>query len=575
MRSRRGAFARLLAVALGVMVCLSVVPGLALAANDSTDISLGVFFTSDNDVTDTVYASYDGRTFYAIDTAYQDANTGSAADNRYSGNHWTHKNPGIVYHNGYFWMVSNEQGGNGVMTLAISYSKDLQHWTHPDTGAMFTADSTKGVTVDQAPTVNGQPYQNFDVVAAKLAETSDGLYLTFAAGYYGDYHGQHAQDQMQVYTCKITQLSAQDGTSAGDGYLWPNNLVFKAETAKRVTLDGGTNYIDSNFYSEGGSTYLLAKKDGLIEQIYRSNTPNDPNSWQLVNGRASYGYEGVSINKANGTYYLYGDGVLPTKPLGIRMVTSSSITRGDEWSDSSSTSSERLSAPTFYAADGTTQMSARHGDVITLTAGTSEWRIAKALLDQNPEAVHRSFSDVSRGDWFFEAVRYVTDRGIMNGYSGGTSFGPNDSLPREQAATVMYNYLGNGATAARCTLSDVLAGQWYTQSVDWAVANGVMNGYSGGTRFGVGDTLTREQIAAVIANAAHADVASESTSRLDAMPDASSVDGWARQSVAWALNHGVISGVERNRQRYVSPKTAVTRAQMAAIMMNAIEHDLL
>lgn len=187
-------FAKAFALVAGILVCLGIAPRGALAANESTDISLGVFYTSEEDVTDTVYASYDGRRFYAIDTAYRDGTPTSDRDNIYSGNHWTHKDPGIVYHGGYFWMVSNENRWDGKQHPVLSYSKDLQHWTHPESGGLFTSGSTIGVSVDQLPTVNGQPYQNFDVVAPKLAETSDGLYLTFCAGYYGDFHGQPMQD---------------------------------------------------------------------------------------------------------------------------------------------------------------------------------------------------------------------------------------------------------------------------------------------------------------------------------------------------------------------------------------------
>lgn len=188
----------------------------------------------------------------------------------------------------------------------------------------------------------------------------------------------------------------------------------------------------------------------------------------------------------------------------------------------------------------------------------------------------RTFSDVIRGSWYWSSVRQVTDRAIMNGYGDGR-FGPDDSLVREQAACILYNYLGHGAIAEPCTQRDVKQGadSWYADGVNWALANGYMSGYSPET-FGVGDALTREQMACIIANAAHADRTDADTARLDALPDAGSVSDWARSSVAWALDNGVINGVSQaDGSRLVDPQGNVTRGQMAAIMANALEAGLL
>lgn len=225
-----------------------------------------------------------------------------------------------------------------------------------------------------------------------------------------------------------------------------------------------------------------------------------------------------------------------------------------------------ITSPSDYSQHLSNDDQLRQVGIADATGIAEAYHLTKASTDG-------LYRDVYRTDWFWSAVNYATEHGIMSGYGNGY-FGPNSNLAREQAAAVMYNYLAKGATAARCSQTDVLAGQWYTTAVDWAVANGVMNGYGGQSTFGVGDPLTREQIAVVVANAVHANVAAESTVALDAMPDASSVDGWARQSVAWALNHGIISGVERNGTRYVDPQSAVTRAQVAAIMANLAQADL-
>lgn len=414
-----------------LLVTVMSVPRGALAANEGRDILLGAFFTSEEDVTDTVYASYDGETFYAIATPYRDNTPQSASENAYAVGHYTHKCPGICYYNGYYWMISNWNKNDGKFHPMLSYSKDLVRWTHPEGGTIPTA-CWDGIALDVQPDNKSGA---FDVVAPKMHVASDGnLYITFCAG---DYRDNGSLDKMQVYTCKVTQLSATDGTSSGgDGYLWPN-ITFKTETAKKVTASAvnnaaDQNIIDSNLYAEDGYTYLLLKRDGLTEEIYRSQTPNDPASWQLVNAKASYGYEGVSIAKANGTYYLCGDGVRGTKDLGIRVVTSNSITRTDEWSDAKSTADEKLHAPRFVAENGSS-MSARHGDVITLKAGTAEWKLVKSLLDEravptSAVAMYRLYNPNS-GEHFYTASKAERDSVVAAGwkYEGIGWYAPKTS----------------------------------------------------------------------------------------------------------------------------------------------------
>lgn len=184
-----------------------------------------------------------------------------------------------------------------------------------------------------------------------------------------------------------------------------------------------------------------------------------------------------------------------------------------------------------------------------------------------------AFSDVTPSAWYYESVSRAFDAGIMNGYAGTDSFGPNDPLTREQAATVMWNALGNGdLSAPAAPLSDVVQGQWYAPYVNWAYENELMSGYGGMTLFGVGGPLTREQFATVLANAAGASTGSASTSILGQYRDGASVSGWARQTMAWAVDRGILSGVAMpDGTRELQPTRTVTRAEMATMVMNAID----
>lgn len=182
-----------------------------------------------------------------------------------------------------------------------------------------------------------------------------------------------------------------------------------------------------------------------------------------------------------------------------------------------------------------------------------------------------NFKDVHSSDWCYNSVGYVAERGIMTGYADGSGrFGAGDSVAREQAAQLLYNYFGNGESASSAPQTDVLQGEWYTTAVNWAVDAGVMDGYSS-TIFGVGDNLSRAQAACMFAKIAKADTSSADPTKFNTMKDADEVGDWARDAFAWALNEGVMGGaINSDGTRSLRPDDNVSRAQMAEMMANAI-----
>ena len=197
-------------------------------------------------------------------------------------------------------------------------------------------------------------------------------------------------------------------------------------------------------------------------------------------------------------------------------------------------------------------------------------------VDPDYPALDRPFPDVASGTWYYEAVCKAGELGIMNGYADTGLFGPDDPLAREQAAGVLYNYLGqDDKTSPVAAHTDVAQGQWYSDAVNWAVEKGIMGGYANTSLFGIGDLLTREQFAAVIANACGADVAAVDRSVLNQYPDGDEYSAWAADALAWAVDVGVINGVQlRDGTLELRATETMTRAQMAAMMVNAIEQGV-
>lgn len=194
----------------------------------------------------------------------------------------------------------------------------------------------------------------------------------------------------------------------------------------------------------------------------------------------------------------------------------------------------------------------------------------------DPEKPAPAFPDVTEDAWYFEAVTRAAELGVMNGYSGSDRFGPLDWLTREQAAAVMFNYLGDNDLAAPPAPQKDVLNDWYTDAVNWAVAEGVMGGYAGTDLFGIGQTLTREEFCAVIANAAGADLEAADTSVLGRFADGAAVSAWARPAVAWAVEAGIMNGVELdNGSRALQATRGLVRAEMAAMTVSAIDAGVL
>ena len=106
------------------------------------------------------------------------------------------------------------------------------------------------------------------------------------------------------------------------------------------------------------------------------------------------------------------------------------------------------------------------------------------------------YTDVDADAWYADAVSYVTDNGLMGGISS-TAFSPEDAMTRAMLATVLYRAAESPAVTGSDDFTDTADGTWYTDAVLWASQQGLVTGYGDGT-FGTDDPVSREQIAAIL-----------------------------------------------------------------------------
>lgn len=183
-----------------------------------------------------------------------------------------------------------------------------------------------------------------------------------------------------------------------------------------------------------------------------------------------------------------------------------------------------------------------------------------------------AFSDVHPGEWFYNAVYFAKAHGIMNGVGDTGEFQPSAPTTRAQAATVLYNVYSKGEVASSCNKPDVDQSEWYANAVNWCVAHGIMTGYDDGSNtFGPNDSLTREQMCKVLAIATKADYASADPAKYNALLGTEETDEWARPFVVWAVDEGLVNGVDNHDDTHtLDPLGLVYRCQTAQIFTNAI-----
>ena len=166
------------------------------------------------------------------------------------------------------------------------------------------------------------------------------------------------------------------------------------------------------------------------------------------------------------------------------------------------------------------------------------------------------FVDVSTDDWYYTAVEYLYNEGIMNGTSD-TEFSPDYELNRATIVTILYRLEGEPEVDTENTFSDVEPGEWYSDAVEWAASVGIVKGYEDGT-FAPKKAVTREQLSAIIYRYAEYKGITiyETTVELG---EEAVVSDWAKADVQWAVSEGLLVDGEN-----VNATENATRAEVAA-----------
>ena len=176
------------------------------------------------------------------------------------------------------------------------------------------------------------------------------------------------------------------------------------------------------------------------------------------------------------------------------------------------------------------------------------------------------FTDVSRSDWYYQFVDYVTSKGYFNGTSE-TTFAPADNMTRAMFVTVLFRFDGAKGDRSQSAFTDVAPGEWYTDAINWAAANRIVDGVGDG-KFAPNDPITRAQMCTMIERYLALykkawKVTLPETGSVSVMVDENAIPAYALAAVKQCQRHGLVNGFEDGTFR---PNELSTRAQVAAVI---------
>ncbi len=187
-------------------------------------------------------------------------------------------------------------------------------------------------------------------------------------------------------------------------------------------------------------------------------------------------------------------------------------------------------------------------------------------------AVMENIKDVRTRDWFYEPVKQVLEAGLLSGgKSAGetTSFKPDEKIVLAELVDAIYRMAGSPAAAAENRFEDVSEDDYYASAASWVTDNNIVDIF-GETFEGDKVTTLQEMVTFLWRFAQTAGWDVETTGEAD-IANPEEIDDYAAEAMAWAVEAGLIEGIDGNEETALTPDGVVTRAEAAAILVNFME----
>ena len=314
-----------------------------------------------------------------------------------------------------------------------------------------------------------------------------------------------------------------------------NQRIRKIEDGQVTTFAGTAGYyLESDGIFEGGY------QDGIKEQAQFSNPTGI-----LVQGGVVYVADGGNSavrkiqNGVVSTVVMNSDpahSVYPTQPSGLAFLDS-----------------------TLYITDPFAGLVYSLNDALAKTTSTGEGA--------------EVFKDVTQKDWFFKAVMFMQERGLISG-TGDQAFSPNMNMTRGMFVTVVGRICeaqGEEIANNGCEFADVNKDMYYAKYVQWAKDNGIASGSDDGN-FYPDKNINRQEMLVMLRNLAKhmdKDITVSGNKTVDGFNDYDQIESWAVGAANWAYSNGIVSGRDGN---LLAPKATATRAEVSQIFMKYLQN---
>mgnify|MGYP004675674529 CR=1 FL=1 len=419
------------------------------------------------------------------------------------------------------------------MTLGSAFGANGQAVLAPNESATVTVRPKAGLGV-------GRSYSDILEINDNTGKASEAVFLDFAVQEtivnIRDIHGVTVPVTGETPVTTITETDQYTGTVTWS----PSDAAFAAGTqyTATVTLMPKDGYkldgVPENFFTVDGAVCTNAAGSGVITAEFPALPSNSRQTHPVTIEQGKHGR--LTVNR-------------PSAPAGVTVTITASPDDGYELGDLTVVGRNGDEIDVKYEGDNQYSFRMPVGGV-TIRA------------EFTPRGQYGSFGDVARGDYFFDAVEWAAEQGIMDGVGGGL-FAPHSACTRAQLVTILYRLEGSPAASAN-PFNDVARGSYYEKAVAWAAEYGIVNGYGDGL-FGPNDRITREQLAAILHRYAQykkLDVSVGEDTNILSYNDATSISDYAFPAMQWACGAGLLKGANGD----LLPKNTATRAQTATIL---------
>lgn len=330
--------------------------------------------------------------------------------------------------------------------------------------------------------------------------------------------------------------------SSGDSGVTPTPDPDKPGDDNNTDNDGSTGSEDTVTNPDGSTTTTITKEDG-------SSSTTTVGTDGKVESNVTVSEEAVSN----------ADGAAVALPIPEVPVTTDKAAAPTVTVNLPSKDATKVEVPVKDATPGTVAILV-HADgteeVIKDTI-TSDGGITVALSDGATIKIvdnSKSFDDVTSDYWGASAIDFATSRELFAG-TGENTFSPEDDMTRAMIWSVLARYEGADTSGAS-------GDEWYAGPQEWAIENGISDGTYPNT------AMTREQFAAMLYRYSGSP-AVEGT--VGDYSDADSISSWAKDAMTWAVQEGLIAGMDEDT---LNPQGTATRTQVAAILQRFIENKM-